>query len=546
MKKMRKIVMAAMIMMCTLMVTSTAFALEATNVLEASGTITETKNGKPINYTFKNGTVTLSGEGDELVDSLKSPFIRHEDITAVDFAADCKIESLAYMFSRCKNIAKISNIPNTVKNMNYAFEYSAITEIPTLPNGLERAQYAFVGCEKVKEYDFSKIPATCSQLAGFMKSTGITTAYVPVTFKAKDPNSGSREEYSASYMLSKCENLKSIVVDAKDISANTTLWLQGIAEECSKLETFELINCPKDQYERGLYCGAHIFQECKNLKSVKIDGYVHFTLEEAFTGCEKLESIQCDGFTHIYPSDGLETAFENCKSLRGDIYIEIADNSDFKTHKDAMTEYDNKLKKAFLGTTKDFVVHMGDKRLFDYFTAMPADATIVYWAEGDKPAAFIEGEENNNQYEEKKDVTIGYETKVSGNTYVVTNTGKTPTVAVKKTTGKTVSIPATVKINGKKYEVSSIKDNAFAGNKKITSLVIGSKVKKIGTKAFYNVKTLKKITVKSTKLKSIGKKAFAKINAKAVVKIPKKKYSKYKKMFKKAGMTGKKQKFLKK
>ncbi len=70
-----------------------------------------------------------------------------------------------------------------------------------------------------------------------------------------------------------------------------------------------------------------------------------------------------------------------------------------------------------------------------------------------------------------------------------------------------VTIPKTVKIKGQTY-----------------------KVVKINSKSFYKKSKLKKITIQSTTITSIGKNAFKGINKKAVIKVPKSKYSKYKKM----------------
>ena len=56
------------------------------------------------------------------------------------------------------------------------------------------------------------------------------------------------------------------------------------------------------------------------------------------------------------------------------------------------------------------------------------------------------------------------------------------------------------------------------------------KIVKINSKAFYKKSKLKKITIQSTTITSIGKNAFKGINKKAVIKVPKSKYSKYKKL----------------
>ena len=162
-------------------------------------------------------------------------------------------------------------------------------------------------------------------------------------------------------------------------------------------------------------------------------------------------------------------------------------------------------------------------------------------------------------------------TKIKGNdgsTYIVTSgKGKTPTVqytAPKSTAKGTVTIPAKVKIDGVSYRVTSIADNAFKNNKKITkvvigsnivtigknafakctkitSIVIGKNVTKIEKNAFYGCGKLKKITIKSEKLtsKSVAKYAFSRIGKKTVIKVPTSKYKAYKKMLYTKGLNKK-------
>ena len=135
-----------------------------------------------------------------------------------------------------------------------------------------------------------------------------------------------------------------------------------------------------------------------------------------------------------------------------------------------------------------------------------------------------------------KPVKKGSKIEASGNTYKVTSTkSKTVSFYKGKADAKKASVPRTVKIQGKTYKVTSIAANAFKNNKKLTSVTVGANVTTIGSKAFYGCKNLKKITVKSTKLKSVGKNALRGIHKKAVVKVPKSKLLKYKKLFKSRG-----------
>ncbi len=95
-----------------------------------------------------------------------------------------------------------------------------------------------------------------------------------------------------------------------------------------------------------------------------------------------------------------------------------------------------------------------------------------------------------------------------------------------------VTIPETVMINGDIYKVTAISDKAFKNNKKLKKIIIGKNVRKIGKNAFYGCKNIKKMTIKSTILTSVGKNAIKGINKKATIKVPKKKFKQYKKLFK--------------
>ncbi|MBE5844159.1 MAG: hypothetical protein E7302_08250 [Butyrivibrio sp.] len=89
-----------------------------------------------------------------------------------------------------------------------------------------------------------------------------------------------------------------------------------------------------------------------------------------------------------------------------------------------------------------------------------------------------------------------------------------------------------IKVGGFNYNITSIEKKAFTGNKNLTEVTIGKNVKTIGEKAFYDCKKLKKVVVKSKFLKKVNKKAFENIDEKAVIKVPKEKVKKYKKLFK--------------
>ena len=140
------------------------------------------------------------------------------------------------------------------------------------------------------------------------------------------------------------------------------------------------------------------------------------------------------------------------------------------------------------------------------------------------------------------------------------------TVEVKNMTAKgkaksSVKIAKTIKANGKTYKVTAIAANALKGNKKVTSVSIGSNVEKIGKKAFANCTKLKTVTVNGNKLKTIGQRAFSGdknlkavnlkkvktlktvgksafkgVSKKITVRVPKNKKAAYVRIFKKGGI----------
>ena len=168
-------------------------------------------------------------------------------------------------------------------------------------------------------------------------------------------------------------------------------------------------------------------------------------------------------------------------------------------------------------------------------TPAPSDKSVIAPGETNAPAAAKAPETTGTKIASKK-----------GDTYKVTDTsGKIPEVELTKSAAKkkakTVVIPKTVKVDGVNYKVTAIAEKAFAGNKKLKTVVIGADIEKIGEKAFYKCVNLKKVTIQTTKLtaKTVGAKAFAKIHKKAVVKVPKAKKKAYKKWLKKRGIGGK-------
>ena len=104
-----------------------------------------------------------------------------------------------------------------------------------------------------------------------------------------------------------------------------------------------------------------------------------------------------------------------------------------------------------------------------------------------------------------------------------------------------LTVPATVSANGKKYKVTSIAASACKGLKKLKNLTIGKNVKKIGVSAFYGCQKLANLNIKTKLLKksSVGKNAFGKTSAKIKVKCPSARRKAYKKFLPNKGLSKK-------
>ncbi len=122
---------------------------------------------------------------------------------------------------------------------------------------------------------------------------------------------------------------------------------------------------------------------------------------------------------------------------------------------------------------------------------------------------------------------------VNGSTYQYNGAKSVELTKANAKNKTTVTIPASVTINGKKYKVTAIGKKAFANCTKLKKVTIPSGVKTIGKEAFYKCKSLKTVKIKSKKLKSVGKNAFKGIKKKAKFKVPADKKTAYKKLLSK-------------
>ena len=119
---------------------------------------------------------------------------------------------------------------------------------------------------------------------------------------------------------------------------------------------------------------------------------------------------------------------------------------------------------------------------------------------------------------------------------VFSETEKTVTyVKPKRKNLKTITIPASVKIEGVTFQVTAIADKACWKNGKLSKVIVGRNVKVIGKSAFAGDRKLKSMIVKSMSLKKVGKSALKGIHAGCRITVGKKQLKKYTKLFRGKG-----------
>ncbi len=107
-----------------------------------------------------------------------------------------------------------------------------------------------------------------------------------------------------------------------------------------------------------------------------------------------------------------------------------------------------------------------------------------------------------------------------------------------KKTKASLTVPAKVKIGRKTYQVIKLADYAFKGNRKLKKLTLPKNCSYIGTEAFSGCTKLKTLTIKSTKLtvQTVADNAFQGMSKKTVIRVPKSKLKKYRKLFRAKGL----------
>lgn len=487
-------------------------------------------------------------------------------------------------------------IADSVKEIgNYAFFNCNVLKSAAIPDGTEKVGTgAFCYCEQMKKLTVGNRVKTVGS-AAFAES-GITELILPESVASLGEDELGKETIDADTVFSSlmtkggvcysCPNLERVKLPSgmteipEQMFANCTSLTEiqipdGVTSigrfafsQCSALEEIVI---PKSVRSIGCYT----FAGCSALKRVEFLGRAP-VFEKEGSGCLAFKDVEADVY---YPEDDSTWSGDVRQSYGGLLGwipksqepVQKAEQ-DFKVNPAKLELTAGEQARITVTGAHGTISYTGNK---DSVIAVRRDGMVTALSEGEAEiTAAASGDDLYLPAEKKIAVTVRRKA-VSGNTGSTENTentgnqgnmGKEPAKPPKElkkgskaalpsgevykvtnTKGKTVEyvapnkktsnvvIPATVRLEGKTYTVSAVAGSAFSKNKKVKSITIGKNVTKIGSKAFYQCKQLKKITIKSKKLKTIGKNAFKGIHVKAKIKVPRGKLKTYRKLFKKKG-----------
>lgn len=450
-------------------------------------------------------------------------------------------------FADCINLTSIE-IPNSVNEIwGNAFKGCTALESITIKGNLtELSDGIFNGCSNLKGFN---IPATVTKIGGstFRGCTSLKNLELPPSVTEIKANAFANCTSLISLAIPEgvaaigygtfmgCSSLEAIKLPSTLKSIDQVAF-QG----CSSLISIRL---PEGLETLGYFTfdccsalqsaeipstlekiGPWAFNGCQSLSSVNIAEGVDSIGEAAFLGCEALAEINlpnsihsiedgafryCRGLKTITIPEGVETigtlTFEDCTSLRSVSFPSSLRTLYYDAFHPATSNYDLLKSLTFNGITPPTILPEGGSLRWlseDAVIYVPAESVEAYRAWTDykvRAIGSIAGFEHNGlKYSVNDDgVTVELVGVIDG--YEQTN----------------VDIPGTISYNGTDYQLTLIRQDAFAQNSSLTSVSIPEGVTEIGHGAFSNT-GLVSLTLPAS-LKQVGGDTFVSNNLTSVV-----------------------------
>ena len=362
------------------------------------------------------------------------------------------------------------------------------------------------------------ISATCgAMLSAVQLPTGFEWTDEDVTLEAGDTETGIQIIKKAKYVPEDTTNYEEVTDIAITIQVTHDSEVKGVVEPTCTEKGYTGNTCCK-------HCGTKL-QSGTDIAALGHDFAKDFTVDTEATcksvGSKSRHCIRCEEKTEITEIPKSDHTWDD-----GKITKEATETAE------GVKTYSCKV----CGVTRTETIPKKDA-----VTTQPSKDTTMTQPPKEEPTQQQSTEELTvSQPAKNGDVITDNK---SDATYEVTDTVKKEVTYNAPINGKAkdITIPETVVINGETYKITHIDENAFKGNKTVTTVTIGSNIQSIGKNAFKGCKRLKTIIIQSKKLnmKKISKKAFKGISKKTVIKVPKKKLAAYRKLLKKKGLSSK-------
>ncbi len=524
-----------------------------------------------------SGKLTISGSGE----MTSNPWSNYKDSIKSIVIGNGITNIISEAFQECSNL-KNADIPSSVKTIgNSAFQNCTSLSSVIIPGSVtSMGSQAFSMCTRLSSI---VIPRSVVNLGDWTFAGCSSLKNITINSNTNNISFGS--------MFYSCPNLAAVNIS----SDNTTYSSKdGVAfDKAGKT----LWYCPPAK--KGTYSvpagvtKIYSFSNCKHLTSIILPASVNFINNGAFFSCSSLTSIIIPEGVKAIP----DYCFENCINLQK---ISLPHSLE-KIGIEAF--YISSLTQVTLhGNLKEIGESAFD---FDVAIAAPEGSYAAQWARDNghnltiiepeytvtfqyandqgtvsaSPAYGKKGTKVTLKASPKKGFLFSGWSVVSGGVKIENNQFKIGTSDVvikakfkkdpsyacvkgaeyklntKKKTAKylnptsktktSITIPATITVDGVKYQVTEIASNAFKGCSKLKKVTIGKNITRIGKNAFKDCKKLATITIKTTKLtkKGIGSSSFKNIASKPTFKCPKKQKNNYKTWILKTGKAPKKSKF---
>ena len=331
-------------------------------------------------------------------------------------------------------------------------------------------------------------------------------------------------------MFADCVKLKSIDLSALD--TRNVYSMQAMFSNCKALETinFGTFNTSNVSFMNKL------FYNCSKLSSLNLSMFNTSKVTDVqcmFYGCTSLIYVNLSSFNLSGVAEEEAVGFlGGCNYL---VYVDAPGilDRDFSYDENPGNLGKIKIGKAYIDDNRDGYADSGER--YSYFIASAGSHRYVFLDAVERVKklkgnnfnpTMIPGYNPGVQNPAPKAPAAGAPAAnpavaSSGNVFVVNgitySIGADGCATVTKIGSVKKASINTVNIGGAVYPVTQIAASACKGNKKITSVSIGSNVKLIGKKAFYGSKRLKKVSIKANGSLKVEKEAFKKLGKKATI-----------------------------